>query len=189
MGGHGLDIRLGNISPAPLSWTRTFKVSTMLLLDKVKLKALLEEHAARLKKEGDVSCGDCGLLTTYASDIHLPEVTLALRNDGFEGSTCMVERDYAEDGVWEGHRCPDHLPYQQGFTPKEHLEREDNRGWQERMAQQQRDHQRMMAKLQRKAFERVENRVFWYGLVLIGVLLVIATLAAPLITALLNGHN
>ena len=192
-----LVVRLANLSPKPMSLTREFDVPFELLLHPDKIRSIVEDKAKLLKEDDQVSCSDCGLLTTYTTllsdtgEVVFPEVNVVQRDEGFGDSFCFVHLEYADEGIWEGHDCPRFIQYQQGFDPKEHLQRQDSRRWQESMAKEQQDHQQLMAREQQEHQERMakeqrrgqassDRRMLLIGLVLMGTVLSLATFFAPL---------
>ena len=71
--------------------------------------------------------------------------------------------------------CPEWTPWHQGFSPKEHremLNSREEREWNKALLERLED---MRA--------RTENRKWLWGVVVIGSLLIIATLAGPLLAA------
>ena len=131
-----LVVRLANRAPRPISITRAFEIPSDVELHPGKIRSILEEKAKLLKSDdAQVSCSECGLLTSYTSLVsgagrtRFPEVNVIQRDEGFTNSTCLVGVAYAEEGIWEGHNCAKFERYRQGFDPKEHLERQDDRQW------------------------------------------------------------
>ena len=105
--------------------------------------------------------------------------------DFFEG-TISQKRDVMRWVINKERDCGGFYSYAQGHSPKEHLSIQRGQEWQERMANEQREWQESMATKQQEWQERMGSKTLHWGLITMGVILVLATLAAPFLASLFS---
>ena len=74
--------------------------------------------------------------------------------------------------------CPEWTPWHQGFSPKEHREMRNSR--------EEREWNKALLERLEDMRARREDRKWWWGVIGIGIALVIATVAGPIVAALID---